>query len=466
MDLHLYNTLSRKVETFYTLNSDNTVKMYSCGPTVYSYPHIGNMRAYVFTDLLKRALLINGFNVFNAINITDVGHLTSDSDEGDDKMEREAKKTGKNAYDIAQYYSDVFFNDIDKLNLLPANVYPKATDHIKEQIDMIKTLEVKGYTYITSDGVYYDSSKFETYADLAKLDIEGLEGGNRVELNSEKRNLTDFSLWKFSNSNENRQMEWNSPWGVGFPGWHAECSAMIMKHLGEQIDIHTGGIDHIPVHHTNEIAQTEATTGKKFSNFWLHVNFLQLKNLEDDSGEEIKMSKSLGNILTISGLEEKGYSPMVVKYFYLTSHYRSELQFNFELLNSAKNTFIRLQNKIFDIKENSNNSIDSKFLDDIKIEFNNDLNTPNMFALLHKTLGSDISIEEKLGVIEFVEQVTGLDFSIEEVLIPKEIIKLADERLEARNNKKWTESDRLRDIILDKGYIIKDNNESYELLEK
>ena len=467
MDLHLYNTLSREVEKFYTLNNDNKVKMYSCGPTVYSYPHIGNMRAYVFTDLLKRALLINDFDVFNAINITDVGHLTSDSDEGDDKMEREAKKTGKNAYDIAHYYTEAFFNDIGKLGLLDANVYPKATDHIQEQIDMIKILEEKGYTYITSDGVYYDSSKFETYADLAKLDVEGLDGGKRVELNTEKRNVTDFALWKFSNPEENRQMEWESPWGVGFPGWHAECSAMIMKHLGEQIDIHTGGIDHIPVHHTNEIAQTEGTTGKKFSNFWLHVNFLQLKNLEDEQGEEIKMSKSLGNVLTISGLEEKGYSPMVVKYFYLTSHYRSELQFNFDLLDAAKNTFVRLQNKIANVRLNTEDSMDSQYLGQIMAQINNDLNTPNVFALLQQALNdNDIEDAEKIAVIELVENITGLDFTIKFNEIPEDILQLGDLRLQAKKDKNWEESDRLRELIQSKGYNIKDTKEGFEITPK
>ena len=268
MKLNLYNTLTRKIEEFYTLNNDNVVKMYSCGPTVYSYPHIGNMRAYVFADLLKRTLILNGYQVTNAINITDVGHLTSDADDGEDKMEKEAKKTGKSAYDIAEFFTTEFFNDYNKLGLLPASIYPKATDHIVEQIDMIKVLEDKAYTYLTSDGVYFDTSKFENYTQFAKLDIEGMDSGKRVKFNEEKKNKTDFALWKFSNPEENRQMEWDSPWGVGFPGWHAECSAMIMKHLGEQIDIHTGGIDHIPVHHTNEIAQTESVTDKKF----VHLN--------------------------------------------------------------------------------------------------------------------------------------------------------------------------------------------------
>lgn len=466
MKLNLYNTLTRKIQEFYTLNKDNTVKMYSCGPTVYSYPHIGNMRAYVFADLLKRTLILNGYQVTNAINITDVGHLTSDADEGEDKMEKEAKKTGKSAYDIAEFFTNEFFNDYNKLGLLSASVYPKATDHIIEQIDMIKILENKGYTYLTSDGVYFDTSKFENYTQLAKLDIEGMDSGKRVKFNEEKKNKADFALWKFSNPEENRQMEWSSPWGVGFPGWHAECSAMIMKHLGEQIDIHTGGIDHIPVHHTNEIAQTESVTDKKFSSFWLHVNFLQLKNLENEQGEPIKMSKSLGNILTISGLEEKGYNPMVVKYFYLSSHYRSELQFNYDFLDSAKNTFIRLQNKIANVRLNTENSMDSHYLDKIISEINNDLNTPNVFALLQQALNDNISEEEKLAVIELVEKITGLDFEIKFNEIPEEILQLGDLRLQAKKNKNWTESDRLRDLIQSKGYNVKDTKEGFKITPK
>tara|TARA_Y100000588_G_scaffold222812_1_gene236721 strand:+ start:7982 stop:9382 length:1401 start_codon:yes stop_codon:yes gene_type:complete len=466
MKLNLYNTLTRKIEEFYTLNNDNVVKMYSCGPTVYSYPHIGNMRAYVFADLLKRTLILNGYQVTNAINITDVGHLTSDADDGEDKMEKEAKKTGKSAYDIAEFFTTEFFNDYNKLGLLPASIYPKATDHIVEQIDMIKVLEDKAYTYLTSDGVYFDTSKFENYTQFAKLDIEGMDSGKRVKFNEEKKNKTDFALWKFSNPEENRQMEWDSPWGVGFPGWHAECSAMIMKHLGEQIDIHTGGIDHIPVHHTNEIAQTESVTDKKFSNFWLHVNFLQLKNLEDDQGKPIKMSKSLGNILTISGLEEKGYDPMVVKYFYLSSHYRSELQFNYDLLDSAKNTFVRLQNKIANVRLNTENSMDSHYLDKIIFEINNDLNTPNVFALLQQALNDTISDEEKLAVIELVEKITGLNFDIKFNEIPEEILQLGDLRLQAKQNKDWTESDRLRDLIQSKGYNVKDTKDGFEITLK
>ena len=303
--LKLYNTLSREVETFKTLEK-GVVRMYSCGPTVYSYPHIGNMRAYVFSDLVKRVLLTEGYNVINAINITDVGHLTSDADDGEDKLEKEAKKQNKTAYEIADYFTDIFMRYLKDLNIVEATVYPKATDHIEEQINMVLGLEDKGFTYVTSDGVYFDTSKFPTYADFAKIDIDGLSEGSRVEVNKEKRNKTDFALWKFSTKEENREMEWESPWGLGFPGWHMECSAMILKHLGEQIDIHTGGIDHIPIHHTNEIAQTESFTGKKFSNFWMHINFLQLEKKDDEeASEEDKMSKSKGNIITIDDLSEK-----------------------------------------------------------------------------------------------------------------------------------------------------------------
>jgi len=466
MSLKLYNTLSREIENFYTLNGDKNVKMYSCGPTVYSNPHIGNMRAYVFTDLLKRVLISNGYSVFNAINITDVGHLTSDADEGEDKLEREAKKTGRNAYEIAEFYSNVFFKDIDKLNLLPANIYPKATEHILEQIEMISVLEQKGFTYTIDDGVYFNTAKFKTYADFAKINIEGLDSGNRVEVNKQKINKTDFALWKFSEKKESRQMEWDSPWGVGFPGWHAECSAMILKHLGEQIDIHTGGVDHISVHHTNEIAQTESTTGKKFSNFWLHVNFLQLKDLKSEDGELMKMSKSMGNVLTISGLENEGYDPMVVKYFYLMSHYRSELQFNFDILSSVKSSFVRLQERIRLVKESAVKEQSSDVFNQMVTELNNDLNTPKVIAMLHESLASNLNFDQKLKIINFIENAMGLSFDIKVEMIPEEVMKIAEDRLIAKKNKDFGKSDSLRKLIEDKGYVVKDNGISFELIKK
>jgi cysteinyl-tRNA synthetase len=462
--VRLYNTLSREIENFHSIE-EGLVKMYSCGPTVYSYPHIGNMRAYVFSDLLKRTLQYAGYEVINAINITDVGHLTSDADDGDDKLEKEAKKLNKDAYEVAKYFEDIFMRYLKDLNISEANIYPKATDHIQEQIDMVSTLEKKGYTYVTSDGVYFDTSKFKTYNDFAKINVEGLNDGHRVTINNEKLNKTDFALWKFSNPEEQRQMEWDSPWGIGFPGWHVECSAMIMKHLGEQIDIHTGGIDHIPIHHTNEIAQTEAYTGKKFSNFWLHLNFLQIEK-KDESDEEEKMSKSKGNIVTVDSLKDVGISPMVLKYYYLTGHYRSELKYNNDILQSAKNTFTRMQEKVKAIKElevekgEYQNSV-TNLLEGTLFE---DLNTPRMFSFFQEILNNpEISTQDKKESIAFVESVTGLIFNIEEQSIPEEVISLAEARLTARNDKNWALSDTIRDEITALGFSVKDDKKSYEL---
>ena len=293
MVLKLFNTLGRKKQTFKPIGKE--VGMYSCGPTVYLYQHIGNLRSYIFADILKRVLLYNEFKVKHVINITDVGHLTSDADEGEDKIEKAAAREGKKAEDIANYYFKIFEEDLNKLNIISPDVWCKATEHIKEQIELIKKLEKRGYTYKTSDGIYFNTSKFKNYGKLALLNSEGLEAGKRISV-GEKKNKTDFALWKFSEKPGKRQQEWNSPWGIGFPGWHIECSAMSSKYLGEQFDIHMGGEDHIPIHHTNEIAQSECAFGKKpWVNFWMHGAFLTSK------GE--KVSKSKGGLFTISELK-------------------------------------------------------------------------------------------------------------------------------------------------------------------
>lgn len=468
MKLKLYNTLSRKVELFRTLE-EGVVKMYSCGPTVYSYPHIGNMRAYVFSDLLKRVLMSEGYKVINAINITDVGHLTSDSDDGEDKLEKEAKKQKKTAYEIADYFTDVFMRYLKELNVIEATVYPKATDHIEEQINMVKGLEDKGFIYLTSDGVYFDTSKFPNYSELANLDVEGLKEGLRVKKNTEKRNKTDFALWKFSVTEEKREMEWDSPWGVGFPGWHMECSAMILKHLGTQIDIHTGGIDHIPIHHTNEIAQTESFTGKKFSNFWMHINFLQIEKKEDadiNEIDELKMSKSKGNVITLDHIKEKGISAMALKYYYLSSHYRSELKYNDDILISANTAFNRLKEKVRLLKESNviEDVIKTELIEDLRVTLMNDLNTPKLFSRFQDILNDNyIKDIDKLGAVLYIEEVTGLNFDIEKETFPEEVEKLANERMNARKNKEWGKSDVLREQIKEQGYLIKDEKNGYNL---
>ena len=314
--LRLYNTLTRAADEFQPIDPP-LVRLYTCGPTVYNFAHVGNLRTYVFEDVLKRALThVGGFNVRHVMNVTDVGHLTSDADQGEDKMALGARREGKTVWQIADFYWQAFRNDIRRLNILEPDVWCKATDHIPEQIELVRTLEAKGFTYvIAGDGVYFDTSKFPAYGRMARLDIAGLQAGARIELAAGKRNATDFALWKFSPTGQQRLMEWPSPWGVGFPGWHIECSAMAIKHLGEYLDIHCGGIDHIQVHHTNEVAQSECALGHKWCNWWMHGEFLTFP--KGPGGEAAKMSKSSGEFLTLDRLVEKGYDPLAYRYFLL-----------------------------------------------------------------------------------------------------------------------------------------------------
>ncbi len=333
----LFNTMGRKVERFVPLEKGK-VRMYSCGPTVYSYPHMGNMFAYVFVDLLRRMLMYNGYEVMNVRNITDVGHLTSQADTGEDKMVAEAEKEHKTAHEIAKFYENVFFRYCDTLNCLRPDVSPRATEHIQEMIKLVSELEKNGYTYKIGDGVYYDSSKFKEYGKLTGMDFDQLNHylvfGERVDTVPGKRHVTDFALWKFSPKGVKRQMEWDSPWGIGFPGWHIECSAMSMKYLGETFDIHTGGVDHIPIHHTNEIAQSEGATGKKFVNYWMHNEFV----LVDGK----KMSKSLGNFFTLDDLLKKGYAWRDIRYLLMAAHYRSQPNITDNALKAANGAVKRL----------------------------------------------------------------------------------------------------------------------------
>ncbi len=471
--LRIYNTLSRTKENFKPLN-DNEVTLYSCGPTVYSTPHIGNMRAYTFVDTLVRTLNVAGYNVNNVINITDVGHLTSDADEGEDKLEKAAKNSNKNAYYIAKEYTDIFFKYLELLNIQKPKSFPKATEYIQEQIDMIKELQNKGFVYLTKDGVYFNTVKFEKYSELANINIEGLRKGERVAF-GDKINETDFALWKFSGKTK-RQMEWDSPWGIGFPGWHIECSAMAKHLLGEQIDIHTGGIDHIPIHHTNEIAQSEALSGKSFSQYWMHVNFLQLLpegETEFDEDAEIKMSKSKGTAFTVDQIIEHGFDPMVLKFLYLSAHYRNELKFNFTLLKSAENTFNKMQTKAYEIKKLNNNkkiilennSFTSEFL---KYMFD-DLNTPKAISYIHQVLNNETDNDKKYNFLISIDEVLGLNllkFEPKKDIIPKSVILLAEHRIEARRTKNWLAADDYRSQIEKKGFEIKDTPEGYDLTKK
>ncbi len=456
VNLYLYNTLTRQKDLFQPIDKKGKkVGMYVCGPTVYSYQHIGNLRTYIFSDILRKTLEFNKYKVKQIMNVTDVGHLTSDADTGEDKMEKAAIKEGKKAEDIANFYLKIFQEDLKKLNIDSPSIWCKATEHIKEQIEMIKVLEKKSYTYKTSDGIYFDTSKFKDYGKLARLDIKGLRAGKRITKGlDEKKNKTDFALWKFSNSNNNseskRQQEWQSPWGIGFPGWHIECSAMSSKYLGKHFDIHTGGIDHIPIHHTNEITQSEcAFNVKPWVNYWMHGAFLTFK------GE--KVSKSKGGLLTISELEEQGFNPLDYRYFCLTTHYRKRLEFSLENLKATKTAYDRMKNLVSEIKKDK--KINKKYLVKFEEAINDDLNMPKALAVLWDFL-RDKEADGKYQTIKEIDKVFSLDLLKEEekISIPKEIQLLVKERERARKNKDWKKADMIREKIKELGYVLDDTN--------
>jgi len=461
-NINLFNSLSRNKELFLPLDSaDNKIKIYSCGPTVYDYPHIGNMRAYVFSDLLKRILIYNGYSINHVMNITDVGHLTSDADEGPDKLEQRANSTNRSAWEMANFYTDAFMRFLLHLNINKPNTLCKATEHIKEMIDLIQLLEVKGYTYKINDGIYFDTNKFPRYGELAKLDIDGIRPGARVHFIADKKNTTDFALWKFSRRNDKRQMEWSSPWGIGFPGWHIECSAMAMLYLGNSIDIHTGGIDHIPVHHTNEIAQSEAATGFKFVNYWLHCAFLNV--------EGKKMSKSIGNIYTIDDIISRGFDPLSFRYLLLTSHYRSQANFTWDALKGAEKALNAIRSYIHEWPVGGN------VIDNIKNNFinliNDDLAIPQGLAYIWQELipSTKYSAKDKKATLIDFDRVLGLELLKDEApvtkIIPSNILKLASEREILRAQKKWDKADELRETLFLAGYVIEDTPSGPKLKE-
>lgn len=455
MKLQIYNTLSRKKEELIPLD-DNNVRFYSCGPTVYWHPHIGNMRAYIFNDILKRVLLYNNFKVTHVMNYTDVGHLTSDGDTGDDKIEQAAKKENKKASEIAEFYIKAFDEDALKLNILPPTITCKATDYIKEQIDIIKDLEDKDIAYKTSDGIYFDTTKYDDYAKLGRLNIEGLDQGHRIA-SGEKKNKTDFALWKFSEKPGIRQQEWDSPWGVGFPGWHTECVVMATKHLGEQFDLHTGGEDHIQVHHTNEIAQAEMSYEKRpWVKYWMHGAYLNFK------GE--KISKSKGGLFTIPDLMEQGFDPLVFRYFCLSANYRKQTNFSMEALTGAQKTLERLKLAIQDIKS-KNDSKKTDYYDKYKQEFldaiNDDLNMPQALSVLQAVIKEiELGNKEKLELILNFDKVFGLKLDVanlkKETQASKEVEDLLKARETARKNKDWNEADKIRDKLKDLGFEVND----------
>ena len=463
-DLFLYNTLGRKVEKFVPVDKDE-VKMYSCGPTVYSYAHIGNFRAYIFSDTLRRVLKYNGYKVNSVMNLTDVGHLTSDADTGEDKMEKAARKEGKDPYEIAKFYTDAFLVDYDKLNLQRPTVITKATDNIPQMIDMVKEIIDNGYAYETSKGIYFDVSKLKQYPVLSNNVIEGQEAGARIEVDPEKRNPQDFAIW--IKAPENHIMKWDSPWGVSYPGWHLECSVMGRRFLGEHFDIHTGGVDHIPIHHENEIAQDIGSFGHNPANFWMHVEFLLV-----DGG---KMSKSLGNIYTISELAEKGYEPLAFKLFNYTSSYRIQLNFTFDGLQAAKTALNRLRRGYLAHRD-ANELIDEDTIKEYEIKFNkainDDLNMPAAMSVVWEIVKNEKKSKQLADLLLKFDQVLGLDlensenYLNEKIDVPQEILDLVEERKNAKANKDYAKADELRDLINSKGYSIKDSANGEVQIEK
>lgn len=454
-NLRLYNTLTRTEEVFTPL-SDHKVGLYTCGPTVYNYAHIGNLRTYIFEDILRRVLAYNDYTVNHVMNITDVGHLTDDADSGEDKMEKGAAREHKSVWDVAAFYTEAFFQDTADLNILKPTVICRATDHIHEQIDIILKLQKRGFTYQTSDGIYFDTSKLADYGKLARLDVAGLQAGSRVEI-GDKKHSTDFALWKFSPADSKRQMEWNSPWGVGFPGWHIECSAMSLKYLGERFDIHCGGIDHIPVHHTNEIAQNEAALGHQTVNVWMHGEFL----LTNDE----RMGKSKGNFLTLRVLKDEGFDPLAYRYFCLSAHYRSKLNFSFEAVQGAANALEKLRQavRLLAIEVDTGSEVDTVIMERFQLVINDDLDMPKALALLWEAVHSQLSPAVKLATLLEMDLIFGLE--LEAVLadanssqadIPPTVIELVTARETARAAKQWVESDTLRKQIENQGYRVED----------
>ncbi len=459
--MKLYNTLSRIIEDFQPINPPK-VGMYICGPTVYDYAHIGHSRTYVNSDVLVRVLKWLDYEPFVVMNITDVGHLTLDSSTGEDKMEKQAKKESKPILEIAKFYTEDFWQMTTALNILKPDKVTPATQHIPEMIELVKKLEAKGFTYKTSDGIYFDTSKLKDYGKLAQLDLEGMKEGWRVDKNPQKKNPADFALWKFAAPGEKRQLEWDSPWGAhSFPGWHIECSAMSMKYLGETFDIHTGGVDHIPIHHTNEIAQAEAATGKPFVKYWFHSNHLMV------NGE--KMSKSLGNFIRLSDLVKQGYDSLALRYLFLTAHYRTKMNYTDAAMKAASEAYSRLRSIVADWsgkKERTQLSpeklkkvqaFSQKFRDAVET----DLNMPLAVATVWEMAKSNIPEQDKWELIGDWDRVLGLDLLkvTPKTEVPQEIKDLVKQREDFRKTQKWSEADKLRQELEQKGYLIEDKPE-------
>ena len=461
MELKLYNTLSRQKEIFKPIDKNNNlVKMYSCGPTVYYFAHIGNLRTYLFMDNLKRVLKYNGYKLFQAMNITDVGHLESDADEGEDKMAKAARREHKDPYEIAKFYTDRFMEDLEKLNIPEPDVICKATEHIKDMEEYVKKIIENGYAYETTNTIYFDTSKLDKYGVLSNINADDQKAGARVDFDNEKKNVTDFALW--IKAPENHIMKWDTFWGKCYPGWHIECSAMSRKYLGEHFDIHTGGVDHIPIHHENEIAQSKGFCGKNPANWWMHGEFLLV-----DGG---KMSKSLNNIYTLKDLEDKGFSPMDYRMFNFTSHYRNKLNFTWASLESAKIALSRLKEG-FNRHSEGNEDVSDEVINEYEERFhkaiNDDLNMPLAMSVVWDVVKNPIKSKKIADLLLKFDEVLGLKLGEKEELeLPSEIKDILEERKVARENKDWAKSDELRDKLLELGYVVKDTKNGAEVTLK
>ncbi|MBN2440854.1 MAG: cysteine--tRNA ligase [Spirochaetales bacterium] len=462
MELKLFNTLGREIKEIVPIE-DNRIKMYACGPTVYKDAHIGNLRTYIAVDILKRVLTLAGYDVTYAMNITDVGHLSDDADEGEDKMLKGAREQGMSVWDIAEFYTKAFFRDTDALNIQKPDIICKATEHIDDMINLIKRIEENGYTYFAGGNLYFDISKFPGYGKLALLDLSELKAGSRIMIDENKKNPYDFVLWFTQSKFEHQTMLWDSPWGKGYPGWHIECSAMSMKYLGDQFDIHCGGIDLIPVHHTNEIAQSEAATGKKWVEHWMHGEFLITS--------KGKMSKSTGDFYTLNGLKEQGYHPLDYRYFCLLGHYRSQLQFSLEGLDSAQNARKNLGLRIAQLMKQAKDTGDSGNPEEVEYYTSfishalDDLNMPQCLSDLWNLMKStNISPGLKLKTIRLMDKILGLDLDkvTIDTAIDDEIKDLIDKREQARKNKDYALSDKIRDELKQKGIVIEDTPEGVQ----
>lgn len=471
MTIRLYNTLTRKLEEFKPL-VPGKMGFYTCGPTVYWDAHIGNMRTFVNSDIIKRVFIENGYDVTHVTNITDVGHLTSDEDEGDDKMEKGAARENISVWDIAKKYTDAFLNDAELLNIIRPTFLPRATDHVPEQIALVKKLEELGYTYeIPNNGIYYDTSKFASYGALGGQKLSDLRGGARID-DTGKRNSTDFALWKFSPTDTKRAMEWDSPWGVGFPGWHIECSAMSMKYLGQHFDLHVGGQEHAKVHHSNEIAQSEPVVGAPWVSYWMHFEWLLLK--------DGKMSKSSGTAYTVRNLVERGYDPMAYRYLLLQGHYRQPLEFSFESLDAAATGYKNIVRKIADLIQVAdsgeiNSEVYNLWHDKILAPASDNFKTAESLVVMQELLkDSSVNPATKIALFEFVDRLLGLQFidrakklvALENETVPENIMEMAEKRAAAKSAKDWATADALRVEIDAAGWTILDSKDGYKIVKK